>query len=1004
MLNLDDHNRPQVEEVIGRLQTALSDLSTVLALLCGPLECIGLLPPQFRQYNLEPLPSGAVNISRHIPAFQREILQHIGPTWESSLAEKNAAPLLEQYFCPDVFSFASPAAGDVTLLAYSTILSLPLTEYSIRLLIRLSERYPIDRLHAAVFAGEHNSKNMLAWEDCVRDIAAVPARVANTLRGSGIPPELEHAFYFDAVCRRCECAVASLPPSPREREVTSMTFLLTKLVNLGTFPSNQPTSRSQPSFFRVTLPRIRAQLVQENSASYSAAWAKILRGLSSSFTLQSIVASLFGSLLAESGIDSSLYHRAAVKRESFLLSGFLGPAVSSNDTEIWESVSAVILGREWNEGHARIFVCWVCGPRNDLKALQLLLNSVVDLWSSSDHVKHSLLNRHRYLTTLLLVTLAYFPPSHPELLDLALTPTFISGVGKYVGHLDNSVRRCGMLTAEVVAHLSGKKLDFRDWEGDEEAKVWARKVRQLLKARDVDVKLADIEEAPPTEEDVDIHDTSTPGILSARTRQLPVPPAETGYDSDDSLSGYISQASSRSSSPTPSELAEIEKDPTLGVGVKKVPRPVYLAQLGALIRPAGSLKVDENQQANEIEMGLNCAEELIRKKKGYGSELEENAVNLVYGLVGLQNNYELAGFSAQRQGALNALVFCAPRVAAPCIIEEFFKNQYSTDQRYSMLNALAFGARELASLPVPRSSVPTSRIAFPSKTLPIRLHQRYLEEDRVLPQILDDISREALEHDTDPDIPQLVRERRLRVQKPSKVTEVELPRASHVPLSQNTTFNEIAAQYFIAPLINRFWIFFRDEQTREERTVHQEGRHRYQGAGTGLILNPIVLSHFLATLAILVHASKNASEWLRVIGPDALELAVTLGTKPISMMEADHEDNLGFKTKEASVLSAALELALVVLSGCLELDGGRALGLEHTALVLGVGEWANAVFSLLEKGAKMDGGGGVQEAKLQRAVAGVLLKVDSLASRWRRSMIDTAYIRWGNGYSVLSLF
>ncbi|KAJ7109184.1 telomere length regulation protein-domain-containing protein [Mycena epipterygia] len=983
----------QAEEVIKRLQTALSDLSTVLALLCGPLDCIGLLPPQFRRYNSEPLPSGAVNISRHVPALQREILLHIGPTWESALTEKDAAPLLEQYFCPDAFSFATPVAGDVTLLAYSTILSLPLTEYSIRLLVRLSERYPIDRLHSAVFSRESNAKQALGWEDCVRNIAAVPARVANSLQGNEIPPQLQHGLYFNAVCKRCECAIASL--SLREHEVASMTYLLTKLVNVGTFPAAQPSSRSQPSFFHATLPQIRTRLTQENSASYSAAWSRILRGFSSSFTLQSIVTSLFGTLPVECGIDSSPHQRAMVKRESLLLLRILGPVVS-DDTELWESISAVILTREWNESHARIFVCWVSGPQNNLQALELLLNCVIEMWSSSDHVKHSLLDRHHYLTTLLLVTLSYFPPSSPRLLSLALAPTFISGVGRYIGHLDNSVRRCGMLAAEVVANLSGKKLDFGDWEGDEGGRAWARQVRQLLMARDADADLGDVEEVPPPEEDIEIQEISTPGIQNAQASKPTISDVGAGYDSDDSLSGYVSQSSSRSVSPTPSELAEIEKDPTLGVGVKKVPRPVYLAQLGALIRPAGGLKVDENQQANEVEVGLNCAEELIRKKKGYGTELDENAVNLVYGLVGLQNNYELEGFSTKRQGALNALVSCAPRIAAPCIIEEFFKNQYSTDQRYAMLNALALGARELASLSVPPSSVPQSRIAFPSKTLPIRLHQKYLEDNTqggVLPQILDDISREALNRDAESNadkVPELVRERRLRVQKPPTFTEVERHRPLQTALKQNTTLNEVAAQYFTAPLINRFWLFFRDEQTREERTAHQHGRQRYQGAGTGLILNPLVLSHFLATLAILVHASKNAPEWLAIIGPDALELAITLGTKPVSTMETDDDESPGSKSKEASVLSTALELALVVLDGCLELDGGRALGLDHTALLLGAGEWASTVFSRLEKGAKMEGGGGVQEVKLKRAAAGVLLKVDSLTSRWRRSMIDTA--------------
>ncbi|KAJ7172672.1 telomere length regulation protein-domain-containing protein [Mycena filopes] len=982
----------QIADVLSRLQTASPDISAVLSLLCAPLDCIGLLPPQFRRYNVEPLIPGSVNIARHFPALQREILQHIGPTWESALTEKDAAPLLEQYFCPDAFSYASPAAGDVTVLAYSTVLSLPLTDYSIRLLVKLSERYPIDRLHAAIFSGPaQDAKQNVAWEDCVRNIAAVPSKVANSLQGKGVPPQLEHGFYFSAVCKRCECAIAALSASPRDHQVASLTYLLTKLVNLGAFPPAPPSSRSQPSFFHASLPQIRSRLAQEDAASYSAAWSKILRGFTSSFTLQSILTSLFGSLSAESGIDCAPSQRALVKRESNVLLALVGRIVS-DDAELWESISAVILTRGWSEGHARIFVCWISGPHTDEHALERLLDCAVEMWASPDHIKHSLLNRHHYLTALLLLTLSYFPPSSSKLESLALSPELISGVGRYISHLDSSIRRCGMMTAEIVAQLSGKKLDFEDWEGDDGGKAWVRKVRELLKGRDAAANLDDAETAPLAD-DTDIQEISTPGILSAEKSRATSDPA---YDSDDSLSGYMSQSSSRSNSPTPSELAEIEKDPTLGVGVKKVPRPVYLAQLGALIRPAAGLKVDETQLANEVEMGINCAEELIRKKKGYGTELEENAVNLVYGFVGLQNNYELEGFSAKRQGALNALVAGAPRTAAPCVIEEFFKNQYSTDQRFAMLNSLALGARELASLSVPASAVPQNRITFPSKTLPLHLHQKYLEDNadpQVVPRILDDISREALNRDAESNadkVPELVRERRLRVQKPATITEVNRHNTLHTPLQQSTTFNQVAAQYFTAPLINRFWLFFRDEQTREERTAHQDGRQRYQGAGTGLILNPIVLSHFLATLAILVHASKNAPEWLAVIGPDALELAVTLGTRPVSSMETDDDEREGGKSKEAAVLSSALELALVVLDGCLELDGGRALGLEHTELLLGAGEWATAVFSLLDKGTRIEGGGGIQEAKLKRAAAGVLLKVDKLTSRWRRSMIDAA--------------
>lgn len=233
--------------------------------------------------------------------------------------------------------------------------------------------------------------------------------------------------------------------------------------------------------------------------------------------------------------------------------------------------------------------------------------------------------------------------------------------------------------------------------------------------------------------------------------------------------------------------------------------------------------------------------------------------------------------------------------------------------------------------------------------------------------------------------------------RPRGIVEVSQPsNALRVPqqTAKVTTFTEVATEYFIAPLIHRFWQFLRDEQTREERTARQEGRQRYRGAGTGLILNPVILAHFLRTLAVIVHAAQNAPEWLAVVAPDTLELAVTLGTKPMSYMKSSDDEDPDERDgsshgKEASVLTSALELALIVLDGCLEVDGGRVIGLEHATLLLGTGEWAGAVFSHLEKGKRIEGGAGIHEVKLRKAAAGVLLKIDELTSKWRRSMLDT---------------
>jgi telomere length regulation protein len=297
------------------------------------------------------------------------------------------------------------------------------------------------------------------------------------------------------------------------------------------------------------------------------------------------------------------------------------------------------------------------------------------------------LHTHTYrpdLTALLLLTLFNFKVSGP-VEALAFDPAFITGVSVYIAHADPGVRRCGMLVAEVVASQAGKKLNFGDWDGDDAGRVWARAMRRLIEERDADAALVETETI--ASEQVTLGIASSAAAIDSDDEPIPsssLNAARTGYDSDDSLTGYASSPdSSRASSPTPSELAEIEKDPTLIVGKKKVPRPVYLAQLGELVRPTTVNREDEEMEADRMEVALDVAEELIRRKRDYGTELgetsgghavinaklmnniAENAVNLVHGFVGLQDNFELEGFAEKRQAALTALIACCPQKATP---------------------------------------------------------------------------------------------------------------------------------------------------------------------------------------------------------------------------------------------------------------------------------------------------------------------------------------------------
>lgn len=66
-------------------------------------------------------------------------------------------------------------------------------------------------------------------------------------------------------------------------------------------------------------------------------------------------------------------------------------------------------------------------------------------------------------------------------------------------------------------------------------------------------------------------------------------------------------------------------------------------------------------------------------------DVDENAVNLAYGLIGLQDNYDLEGFEEKRQSALNALVAFSPRKAAPYVDNHFDRDLSSIDTIYNCI-------------------------------------------------------------------------------------------------------------------------------------------------------------------------------------------------------------------------------------------------------------------------------------------------------------------------------
>lgn len=277
--------------------------------------------------------------------------------------------------------------------------------------------------------------------------------------------------------------------------------------------------------------------------------------------------------------------------------------------------------------------------------------------------------------------------------------------------------------------------------------------------------------------------------------------------------------------------------------------------------------------------------------------------------------------------------------------------------------------------------------------LPKPFHDRYIIEEGTggtasVAAIADGITRLALEKgkaEAEDRVPEIIREKQLRIRKKGPLIT-----AVGSNTSSSTSYLTIAAEYFIIPLIDKFWEYLRDEQTRETRTQHSAGV-RYRGAGTGMILDTLTLQHFLSSLAVIVHAARHSNAFLRIITPSALEVAVTLGSKPVSSATTVNEEGgRNQAEQENSVLAASLELALVIVDAAYDLDEGRTLALESTALLSSAREWASSIFLRLDAqgGVMVDRESSDSVNRLRRATAGVVLKIEEMLDKWRRVMVD----------------
>lgn len=340
------------------------------------------------------------------------------------------------------------------------------------------------------------------------------------------------------------------------------------------------------------------------------------------------------------------------------------------------------------------------------------------------------------------------------------------------------------------------------------------------------------------------------------------------------------------------------------------------------------------------------------------------------------------------------------------VIEQYFTDSYSIAQRHSLLAALAFAARELAGLPIPTASgdppqpKPVEPM-FPSKQLPPAMHDHLVKRRRALGSgsgseeservelLATDLTQMALSGaraDAETSIPQAAREKALSVNRTTRRSAGLA--AKSAATTTTATFSTLAAEVFILPLINRFWLYLRDQATSGRNS--SSGGSYLGGSAASQLLEPILLSRFLATVTVLVHAARHSPALLAVIVPETLSFVLML--RPIvSPSSSQHVNSAGAPEPardEDLVVASGLELALAALDGTVHLDGGRMLMSSSVAngsggtLVADIKDWAEHVFEAEER----KGNGDLAVGRPGRAAAGVLLRVEEIVGKWRLSV------------------
>ncbi|ROW11067.1 hypothetical protein VMCG_00911 [Cytospora schulzeri] len=603
---------------------------------------------------------------------------------------------------------------------------------------------------------------------------------------------------------------------------------------------------------------------------------------------------------------------------------------------------------------------------SDRDSITIVLEKMLSQFGDFLYIKHTPMLQQEVHAQVLLLSAGYVQRLASFKLSLLVrSGTFMNMVSKRLEASQTRARLLGMIVGEALsqlAHKDDKKLNFNMEETRSDEALW---YKNLVEVADVVGPVAPLASSHKPTPGSQVKEAKPPQKRKPAPKPAPsVSKAKAiieEIDSDEEEDNDIIPLTK------PDDDDEDSDDDPETVRRDKPKAPVYIRNLVSYFR--------DTENYDRQKLALTTAPTLIRRKANFGTEVKEHAEELASLLLGLQDQYEIDNFHDLRLQGMIAVVVAQPQIMGQWFAKTFFNGDYSMGQRASVLTVLGLSARELAGF---AQSEYASAASFPSQTLPDRMKKLYVEDAtssnqlsssaslKALPtNALDTIARSltsdfmaplaanAADSATGPDALKLstfksrLEQHQQQSSTPGQQQQQQRSKAKpRVRAIPNTTAQLIATSYFF-PLTARF-------QSAVRSTA---GRTR------GIIFQPFLLSLYIRTLALLLHAA----------GPSTLALpdmtAELWGLLLGSSVRAQAAGDLG-------VTHAVLFALLTVL----EVNGDRMRDLCQAMPreVIETQEWVAQIFG----GVRGDDGGG-EENDVRMLAAGVLIRIREGMEKYR---------------------